>query len=304
MRITTPRATPVAAVPPRAISEAPAPGEAPKPLLGATLIVWQGGDYVLREGTLLIGRAHDCEVRLDDALVSRLHARVRVEADRVGIEDLHSRNGVYLGGERVLRFATLRDGDRVQIGMHELSFFHYGSEPSPESGVGQRDPEPTPPLPALPGDAAPSASPTTGRATALVMVGNLARRFAREGRAEEGAELLVPHLKRILRGATSGLEVPGELREQASTYAMDVAVWTTDAIWLDYIVELHVATKRLMPHSALLALQRAERWLGAIDRSLLQYYVEICRAHATSSAPSEDEQLRLHLLERLLVAKF
>ena len=269
------------------------------------MVVWGDERYPLSEGSLLIGRSHECELFLNDSLVSRLHARVRVEADRVGIEDLHSTNGVYLRGERIAHFATLREGDRVLIGRHERSFFRLIDDEAPDSGVSQAvialpDASGAPPL-AEQGPVAPPAQ-TTARAAALVMVGDLARRFAREGRAEEAASLLMPHLKRILRGASSGLEVPEPLCEQASQYAMDVAVWTADAAWLDYIVSLHVATKVIMSHSAILALQRAERWLGAIDRLLLQYYIEICAAQ--SATFTEAEQLRVRLLERLLVAKF
>ncbi len=302
MRNTTPRATPVAAAP-------LSPSVPPTPLLelgvelkGPILIVHGEGQYRLGEGSILIGRSHECEIRLEDPLVSRLHARVRVETDRVGIEDLHSTNGVFVRGERIAHYATLRDGARAQIGSQELSFFSYGDELAPDSGVGDREllaasaggaatPEPL----------ATGATPTTARAGALTMAGNLARRFARDGRAEEGAKLLIPHLKHILRGASSGLEVPEALCAEAAAHAMDVAVWTADAAWLDYIVELHVAARRLMTHSAILALQRAERWLGAVDRALLQYYIETCTARATPL--DEDEQLRLRLLERLLAAK-
>jgi pSer/pThr/pTyr-binding forkhead associated (FHA) protein len=304
MRTPTPRATPVAAAPPPGSRRDAAPDRSSAELRGPTLVVWRDGQYELTEGSLLIGRSHECELLLTDSLVSRLHARVRVEADRVGIEDLHSTNGVYLRGDRIAHFATLREGDRVLIGTHEISFFRLTDDAAPESGVGEstaaRRAEREPP--AASEARAPAAAPTTARAAALEVVGNLARRFATEGRAEEAANVLIPHLKRILRGANSGLEVPRELREQASQYALDVAVWTADAAWLDYVIELHVATKSIMMHSAILAIQRAERWLGAIDRVLLQYYIESCSS--TSASLDEGQQMRLRLLERLLVAKF
>ena len=303
MRITTPRATPVAAAP--SFLARPTPrADLSAELAGPVVIAWAGERYPLTDGSLLIGRSYECELRLDDPLISRLHARVRAEPDRVGIEDLHSTNGIYLRGERIARFAKLREGDHVQIGTQEISFHALREEPVPASGVGERNPELPRAASGLPLPAAAPALPlpTTARAAALTMVGNLARSFAREGRAEEGAKLLIPHLRRILRGASSGLEVPPELCEQAATYAMDVAVWTADASWLDYIVELHVVTTQLMTHSAILALQRAERWLGAIDRLLLQYYIETCASR--SSSLDENEQLRLRLLERLLLTKF
>lgn len=265
-------------------------------------MVWRGGQYELTEGSLLIGRCQECDLMLNEPLVSRLHARVRVEGDRVGIEDLHSTNGVYLRGERIAHYATLREGDRVLIGDHEIAFFRLLDEAAPESGVGAAQPARGDGR-ATPVDtdvAVPAPPPTTTRAAAMEVIGNVARGFAREGRAEEAARVLIPHLKRILRGASSGLEVPEPLNERASQYAMDVAVWTANAAWLDYVVELHVATRRVMSHSAILAVQRAERWLGAIDRVLLQYYIESCAPRAASL--SDDEQLRLRLLERLLNA--
>lgn len=306
MRNSTPRATPVAAAPPPGAAPSASLAAEATELRGPTLVVWRGGQYPLNQGSLLIGRSHECDIMIGDALVSRLHARVRVEPDRVGIEDLHSTNGVYVRGERIAHFATLREGDRALIGGEELSFFRLREELAPESGVGhgsasEKDGA-TAELEALLG--APPAAATiapTARAAALEVIGNLARGFARDGRAEEAAAVLIPHLKRILRGVSSGLEAPAALCEQVSHYALDVAVWTADARWLDFIVELHVASGIVMSHATILALQRTERWLGAIDRLLLQYYVESCSSRAASL--DESERLRLHLLERLLAAQ-
>ena len=132
----------------------------------------------------------------------------------MGIEDLHSTNGVYLRGDRIAHFATLRHGDRVLIGTNEVSFFRLPDDRGSGSGVDGSDPaledEGGAPAPAEVQGlvVAPPTRPTTTRAAALDMVGNLGRRFAQEGRAEEAANVVIPHLKRILRGANSGLEVP------------------------------------------------------------------------------------------------
>jgi len=69
-----------------------------------------------------LGRDPGCEVRYDpdrDDQVSRRHARLRVvesEPPAVEIEDLGSRNGLYVNNQRIASTARLREGDRIQLG--------------------------------------------------------------------------------------------------------------------------------------------------------------------------------------------
>jgi predicted component of type VI protein secretion system len=73
-------------------------------------------------GTTTIGRTFDCNLTLDDPLVSRCHARIVVGSDRAIIHDLASRNGVAINGLRVVDGTTLRDGDCLRIGSQQLIF--------------------------------------------------------------------------------------------------------------------------------------------------------------------------------------
>ena len=52
----------------------------------------------------------------DDGFVSTVHARVFRRGDEVFVEDLGSRNGTFLNGDRVATPTRLRRGDRVQFG--------------------------------------------------------------------------------------------------------------------------------------------------------------------------------------------
>src|SRR4051794_12123233 len=64
----------------------------------------------------LIGRGVEAAVSLLDPDVSRKHARVvRTEDNRFLIEDLGSKNGVFVSGRRIGR-AEIRPGDRVLLG--------------------------------------------------------------------------------------------------------------------------------------------------------------------------------------------
>lgn len=74
------------------------------------------------QGDTVIGRSATCQVTIEDPLVSREHARIRILGDRATLEDLGSRNGVQVGGTPVSGVHVLRDGERVRIGTQELVF--------------------------------------------------------------------------------------------------------------------------------------------------------------------------------------
>jgi hypothetical protein len=77
----------------------------------------------LPQGDTIIGRSATCQVTIEDPLVSREHARIRITGERATIEDLGSRNGVQVGGNPLQRSVhVLRDGERVRIGTQEMVF--------------------------------------------------------------------------------------------------------------------------------------------------------------------------------------
>ena len=80
------------------------------------------------ESRLAIGRSAQCEVHLDEDGVSRRHAQIELTVEgNVQIVDLESRNGTFVNGEAVSR-ATLRDGDKIQIGGTTILKFSYQDE--------------------------------------------------------------------------------------------------------------------------------------------------------------------------------
>lgn len=90
----------------------------------ASLRIMSGSASGLRhpiEGTTVVGRLPECDVTLDEPSVSRRHARLEPGGDNWTIVDLGSTNGVRVNGEQVAR-ATLRDGDRLELGGVTLAF--------------------------------------------------------------------------------------------------------------------------------------------------------------------------------------
>lgn len=84
----------------------------------------------LSPGTFLIGREHNCDVRLPHRSVSREHAEIRVEPDRVTVRDLGSRNGTRINERVIQGDEELAPGDRLRFGNVELVISGW-NEPSP-----------------------------------------------------------------------------------------------------------------------------------------------------------------------------
>lgn len=72
------------------------------------------------EGGLLVGRSEDCDISLpQDYSVSRHHARIYPKGDTLVVEDLGSRNGIYLGDERHV-LVNLQSGQEFRIGEQSI----------------------------------------------------------------------------------------------------------------------------------------------------------------------------------------
>ncbi len=79
-------------------------------------------DVPLAEGETVIGRDPGVQVRIDAMGVSRRHARITVRFGRALLEDLGSKNGTFVGAERVISVRELKDAERIAIGPAVLVF--------------------------------------------------------------------------------------------------------------------------------------------------------------------------------------
>ena len=79
-------------------------------------------EFNLPHGVTVIGRGEDCHITLFDPSVSRAHARIVVDDRGVIIEDMKSRNGCRVNGNRISGPTPLAEGDRIRIGTQELVF--------------------------------------------------------------------------------------------------------------------------------------------------------------------------------------
>lgn len=107
---------------------APAPAAATRPRQGrgvpTTVTVTEGQlagtSLPLGRSGVLIGRAPECTLVLDDEFASTRHARIFSRPEGWFVEDLDSRNGTFLGGTRLSGTAPVGVGSVLRIGRTTL----------------------------------------------------------------------------------------------------------------------------------------------------------------------------------------
>jgi DNA-binding winged helix-turn-helix (wHTH) protein len=103
------------------VHEGDAGAEPVKPIVKYWL-VWETRQVPLTERDSILGRAPDAAVWIDALGVSRHHARIVLDGRDATIEDLGSKNGTYVGAQRVTVPYRLTDGDQVRLGPVVITF--------------------------------------------------------------------------------------------------------------------------------------------------------------------------------------
>lgn len=82
----------------------------------------EGRDIPLFRGENVIGRDPDVAITVDNTSVSRHHARLVVAEDGTTLEDLDSKNGTFINGQRISEPTAVTDGDQVAVGEVRMTF--------------------------------------------------------------------------------------------------------------------------------------------------------------------------------------
>lgn len=115
-----------------------------------------GETFEVRERAT-VGRLKGAEITIPDASVSRQHARLLAQGDRLLVRDLDSANGVFVNGGRITS-GEVRVGDRLRIGKVDLRV-------EGETGASAAPPAAAPPTAAAPQAAAPQAAASQAAAS-------------------------------------------------------------------------------------------------------------------------------------------
>ena len=98
---------------------------------GGVLVAQSGPDagksFALAAGDNLIGREPDSKVLLTDGTVSRRHALIRKERDRLVVFDLGSQSRTRVDGESISGH-RLSHGETISVGRSEVTLMQIGSK--------------------------------------------------------------------------------------------------------------------------------------------------------------------------------
>jgi predicted component of type VI protein secretion system len=271
-------------------------------------------DFELGLGEFAIGRSPECQLSLDDPLVSRKHALLVVSPDSVLIKDLGSRNGVVVNGTKIDTSRVLLDGDRIVIGSQEMTIMARPATTGPmyvrRSTTGAqtlssyaRPPslEPTRIAAEPVRDVAPRDAK---RVDSFPLLSTLADKALAMGRPEDAERILSSLMLEVLNNAQRGDVLPNETVDQAAQYGVRLANATGRGSWVDYVITLYAAVRRPCPATIVDELHSVVRKTSAVDLSGLRAYVEMLRASAAGFGPADRFLVqRIEGLERLVASK-
>ncbi len=104
--------------PAEAVRPSPA-GRAPRV---AYRLFWGPREIAIEDGETVLGRDPDATAFIDHTSVSRHHARIVIAGQQVTVEDLQSKNGTFLGGQKLVSVTPLSDGDELKLGSVAMKF--------------------------------------------------------------------------------------------------------------------------------------------------------------------------------------
>jgi len=234
----------------------------------------------LPQGDTVIGRSATCQLTLEDPLVSREHARIRIVGERATIEDLGSRNGVQVGGAALRQVHVLSDGERVRIGAQEMVFC-AGTPPMRAelsarttgfmchcTECGHPYPLELPECPACGSsdrteeDTLAGAPSSSQRDWGLDLVVESLRRAAALGRTDEVERILSHARLGIEQRIGNGLPVERPTLDAVADAAASLAVARGQAAWGRWLLSVYASLGRVPPRAvgrSLITLPLAER---------------------------------------------
>jgi DNA-binding winged helix-turn-helix (wHTH) protein len=106
------------------VGEATVADRAPAIAAPVSRLIWRGESFEVRAGESVIGRDRACAIHMDADSVSRHHARLHVTEHGASVEDLGSKNGTWVDGERIHGAVSLTDGASFRVGSETVRFEH------------------------------------------------------------------------------------------------------------------------------------------------------------------------------------
>lgn len=90
-------------------------------------------EHLSRE-SMLVGRSHVCDIKIDQKSISGKHFRLDRTAKGYTVVDLGSTNGTWVNGKKIT-VHELSDGDVISIGKYELAYTRKDTSSDPKLGL-------------------------------------------------------------------------------------------------------------------------------------------------------------------------
>ena len=277
---------------------------------------YRSTDLEVPPGEFFIGRSSSCHLALDDGLVSRRHAVLRVKDNAIEVEDLGSRNGVSVNGKKVEGAKPLKHLDRISIGSQEMVVVRSGHthqaatlqmETCIQCGAlndtaANQCVRCNAPLGARATmQSAPAVTAGGAAVSKFHLLGGIAEKALALNRYEEAERVLQPAMEKLMASATGdGTLDEGALLEGIG-YALRLAAGPHATKWIDWVFDVHGATERVMDSKTLDRLHELVRKSRYSNPKPLRAYLDVLQAKVL--APAERFLLRrLEGLERVIRA--
>ena len=271
-----------------------------------------GHNLEVPEGQFVIGRSSKCQLSVDDPLISRQHAVLTITGETATVEDLGSRNGVQVNGQRITSTQQLNDGDTITVGSQVMTIHGIStgaSAPRPRRAELQTlqttslfdlQEDPTDDTNIRPG---PLRDAPDRRVNELTLVGAVAEKALAMGRAEDAQRLLERPLRDLLARTKGGRGGEGAVAQRAVALAVKLGAALGKGEWIDYAVELYTLRRELLPQPVVDELYTILRRVRC-DTTLLRDYLESLKQISGTFGPNERFQIsRIEGLEPLVGLK-
>ncbi len=262
---------------------------------------------------VVLGRSPDCQITIEDPLISRRHARIETDGTKAFIEDLGSRNGVRVNGRLVRGTQDLKDGDRIRLGTQELVFavVHAEGRPARATGYmrvchacGTPYPEGAPQCPHCGAHATPEEDTMSGvlvepkRNWTFQLLGEVIERALSSGKAIEAERLMRRAAKEIDDRLGAGERLDPAHIAMISQYALRLARLAGGSEWVAWALTLHRRQGRMLADEVIDRLEELDLDSFPDVLAVLDGYLSWFRAESASAGPSA-ELGRLARLEQL-----
>lgn len=246
---------------------------------------------------VVIGRSSDCQITIEDPLISRRHAQVILRDQSAFVMDLGSRNGVRVNGRLVKGEQLLNDGDRIRLGTQELVFSVVARVDRPPRPTGYMRvchacgtpfPEGSPSCPHCGAPSLADEDTMTGqinepkRGWTFQLLGEVIERALSSGKAVEAERLMRRAAKEVDERIGTGERLEAEHVSMIAGFAVRLAKLVGSSEWVSWALTLHRRQPQLLSDEVLDRLGELDMSALPDVRGLVESYLTWYRAEVNA----------------------